>query len=148
MKEVTVEPPQLFTSHWRSPLLADVDAVIVGVSRGTPRWPLPFKYRRLLNLAPGNQAWNAEDQEAFERSYLKQLEVLGTEAILADLERVAAVKPAILVCWEKPGEWCHRRRIADYLHARTGIVIPELKHGMLEKRSTAQPTLFDQKGGV
>ncbi|HZG62088.1 MAG TPA: hypothetical protein VEY13_01050, partial [Rubrobacteraceae bacterium] len=38
--------------------------------------------------------------------------------------------------------------VSHYLHARTGIVIPELKHGMLEKRSTAQPTLFDQKGGV
>lgn len=139
---------ELYTSHWRSPILANVDAQVVGISRGTPRWSLPFKYRKLSALAPDARTWAQEDQEQFEASYTQQLEALGAEAILTDLERVAGGKPAILVCWEQPGEWCHRRQLANYLRSQTGIVIPELKHGMLEKRSTAQPTLFDQKGGV
>ena len=43
---------ELCTSHWRSPILANVDAQVVGISRGTPRWSLPFKYRKLPALAP------------------------------------------------------------------------------------------------
>lgn len=68
---------ELYTSHWRSPILANVDAQVVGISRGTPRWSLPFKYRKLPALAPDARTWAQEDQEQFEASYTQQLEAAG-----------------------------------------------------------------------
>ena len=32
----------------------------------------------------------------------------------------------ILLCYEEPGEFCHRRLVADYLELMTGIYIPEI----------------------
>jgi hypothetical protein len=129
---------ELYTSHWRSPLLADVDAQIVSISRGEPRWRLPFRFRRLRQLAPGTEAWSHKaDREAFENAYQRQLQEIGAEPILERLEEIGAGKPAILLCWErldKPGEWCHRQLLSRFLLDEAGIVLPELGTGMLAKR--------------
>ncbi len=137
----------LYTSHWRSPLLADLDAQLVSISRGEPRRRLPFSYRRLRGLAPDAEAWAQEGREAFTASYLRQLEGLGAERILERLEEIGDGRQAIaLLCWErldKPGEWCHRRLLADYIERETGTTIPELKAGDLPQRPDApQPRLF------
>ncbi|MDP9438844.1 MAG: hypothetical protein M3P49_08880 [Actinomycetota bacterium] len=60
---------ELFTSHWRSPLLADLDATIVGISRGTPRGNPGFRYRVARELAPSRATFALEDREAFEEAY-------------------------------------------------------------------------------
>jgi uncharacterized protein DUF488 len=141
--------PVIYTSHWRSPLLEDADAVIVSISRGQPRWRLPFRYRRLPELAPDDATWAQEDEEAFEGSYLDQLAKLGAERIVADLERIAAGHPIILLCWERPHEEiCHRWALARFIEQEAGIVVPELSAGMVGKRPDAQPVLFDEKEGA
>jgi hypothetical protein len=52
---------RVFTSYWSSPLLADADAVPVSISWTAPRWPLPFRYRSLPELAPDDRTWAHED---------------------------------------------------------------------------------------
>jgi hypothetical protein len=32
---------------------------------------------------------------------------------------------AVLLCWEKPGEGCHRRLVAEWFEASLGVVVPE-----------------------
>jgi hypothetical protein len=137
---------EIYTSHWRSPLLENVQAQIIGISRGEPRWRLPFRYRRLRALAPNDEAWRQQSWEAFEAIYARQLEEIGALAVLRDLERIAEDKPAVLLCWERPGdEFCHRWQLADWLHQQFGITVPELMEGMLAKRPDApQPALFDE----
>ena len=138
-----IEAPRLFTSHWRSPLLADVEAQAVSISRGQPRWRLPFSYRRMRELAPGDAAWRHDDTEAFERAYIDQLAELGASRILAGFEQIGSRIPLILLCWERPGEFCHRRVLADYLRTQTGIEVPELQPGDLPRRTdAAEPKLF------
>lgn len=127
----------LYTSHWRSPILADVDAQIVSISRGQPRWKLPFSYRRLDALAPDDRTWALEDRESFEASYLGQLEALGADRVLGDLDRVAGNRPTIMLCWERledPDEYCHRLTLAGFLGREAGIVVPELGPGDLPQR--------------
>lgn len=118
--------------------------MIVSISKGQPRWPLSFRYRKLPTLAPGDEAWNADDVEAFERAYLDQLDALGTERVLDDLERIGGGSPVVMLCWEKPHEpFCHRWLLADWLHAKTGLGVPELEHGMLPQcEGAAEPSLF------
>ena len=139
--------PDVFTSHWRSPLLEDADAVRVSISRGQPRRSLPFRYRRLPELAPDDRTWAEETEEGFGASYARQLEELGAPAILERLERIAGGKTLVLLCWERladPDEWCHRRLLAAYIGRETGLVVPELASGALPLRSdNPQPSLFD-----
>jgi hypothetical protein len=126
-----------------------VDAQIVSISRGEPRWRLLFAYRRLRSLAPCDGAWNAQDREGYEAAYALQLEEIGAAAVLSALERITGDRAAVLLCWERPGaEFCHRWQLADWLHEQTGITVLELKAGMLAKKPNAQAALFDyQEGG-
>jgi hypothetical protein len=32
---------------------------------------------------------------------------------------------AIMLCWEAPGEYCHRRQAVGWLETELGIVVPE-----------------------
>jgi hypothetical protein len=148
-EEGVIEAPRLFTSHWRNPELRDLDATIISISRGEPRWRLPFAYRRLRPLAPNAEAWRKQDRERFEAAYLGQLEELGAERILADLERIGGPHPTIMLCWERPHEeFCHRWLLARYIEREAGIVVLELQPGMLPRRATSQPPLFDERGGA
>ena len=137
-------PVRLFTSHWRSALLADADAQMVSISRGEPRRRLPFSYRRLCSLAPNDEAWRQEDREGFDRAYLDQLEALGAERILGDLERVGAGRPCVMLCWEKPADdYCHRWALAAFIEREAGITVPELGPGDLPQREGVdQRSLF------
>jgi uncharacterized protein (DUF488 family) len=134
---------KLYTSFWANRELADVDAQIVSISRGEPRWRLPFAYRRLRELAPGDEAWRQKGRESFEETYRAQLEEIGAAAILERLERIGGARPVVMLCWEKPGEFCHRRVLADFLRARAGVELPELAPGDLPQRQdAAEPRLF------
>lgn len=138
---------RVFTSHWRSSLLRDVDATIIGISRGTPRGNPGFRYRVLRSLAPGDRAWRQEGQEEFERAYLDQLEALGVERILGDLKRVGTGRPCICLCWERladPDEYCHRLTLSRFLEREADIRVLELQPSDLPRRPDApQPSLFD-----
>jgi hypothetical protein len=141
---------EIYTSHWRSSLLKDVDAQIVSISRGEPRWRLPFAYRRVRELAPDDRTWRQNGEEEFTAAYLDQLNRIGADTILERLEKeVDGGRPCVLLCWEKPHEpFCHRWLLARYIEREPGIVVPELQPGMLSRRATTQPPLFDERGGA
>lgn len=135
---------RIFTSHWRSPLLADVSATIIGVSRGAPRRSPGYPYRMLRSLAPSDETWTLKDLGEFEASYVRQLEALGAEKILTDLERIGSGRPCVCLCWERPHEpYCHRWTLSRFLEDRTGVVVEELRPGMLPERpDVPAPRLF------
>jgi hypothetical protein len=136
----------IYTSHWRNRELADLDAVPVSISRGTPRGNPGYRFRRFDALAPDDRTWaHKQDREAFAAAYQRQMEELGARAILSRLEEIAAGKPTILLCWEKPTDsWCHRWQLADFIEREAGIVVPELEAGDLPRRpDSPQPSLFD-----
>ena len=121
---------KLLTSYWSNPALRRTDAVKVSISRGQPRWPLPFRYRRATLLAPSRETFALESDEAFEAAYLAELEEAGVEKIRHLLRRFseeAGGRPLVLLCWEKPGTGpCHRWQFAKFWHDKTGEDVPEL----------------------
>ncbi len=137
----------VFTSYWSNPELADVDATIISISRGEPRWRLPFAYRRLRELAPTDEVWREQNTARFEAAYVAQLEALGAQRIVADLERIGGGRPVVCLCWEKPAtdSYCHRWTLAAFLEQETGITIPELRAGDLPQRpDSPQPSLLEE----
>jgi hypothetical protein len=136
---------ELYTSHWRNRELAELDTSIIGISRGTPRGNPGFRYKVLRSLAPSKETFAIEDRNRFEAAYTAQLEELGIECILAELVRIGGGRPGVLLCWERPepGEWCHRWTLSGWIEEQSGIVVPELRPGMLAKRPDApQQALF------
>jgi hypothetical protein len=71
--------------------------------------------------------------------YKDQLKKLSPEGILENIKSLAHGKDCILLCYEKPGEFCHRRIVAKWLNHYLNIDVQEYP---TEKRATIIPTLF------
>lgn len=135
---------ELYTSYWSNEDLALrrfanalPEVVPVGISRGTlpgvTRQKKTYDYKRFELLAPSAgpyDAWKTGEigEEAYTRIYRAQLERIGLEEIQAQLTRKAeGDKPLVLLCFEKPGEFCHRRIFAAWYLEKTSQEVPELE---------------------
>lgn len=87
----------------------------------------PYRGKKYLDLAPSPalfKAWkNREltEQEYEERFYQETLTKTTPQKVLADLG-----DESILLCYEPPGEFCHRRIVARWLEEALEIAIPEI----------------------
>lgn len=92
------------------------DQKAVAISRGVPpRW----KGRRYIELAP-TRAMLTLPREEFEAAYRSEiLAALDPKRVYEEL------KDSIILCWEAPGVYCHRRIVAEWLEAECGVTIPE-----------------------
>ena len=60
--------------------------------------------------------------EQYESLYLEEMQQKGSAEYIYSL----IPDGAILLCYERPGESCHRRVLADWLTEELGVDIPEL----------------------
>ena len=87
---------ELYTSYWQNPDLAGLDVIPVGISRGVPRGTLakrlPYRYKRLMDLAPRRalfEHWIAGTigADEYTRVYRSYLDSLGPQEVVARLEK-------------------------------------------------------------
>lgn len=76
----------------------------------------------VLLLAPPAYALKIRSRESFEAIYRDQLDRLDAKKVYTDLG-----PDTVLLWYEKPGEYCHRRLAAAWLEEKLGIQVPELR---------------------
>jgi hypothetical protein len=59
------------------------------------------------------------DDATYNKKMLEILRKLDAQRVYDDL------RGKILLCWEPPGVFCHRRMVAEWLEHKLGIVVPE-----------------------
>lgn len=94
----------------------DPDAVCISI--GLPRW-VKFTGKRYGSLAP-TRAMLHLSQEGYHEAFLAILAKLDPATVIADLG-----PNAILICFEKPGDRCHRRHVAEWLEPHLGYDVLE-----------------------
>ena len=100
----------LYTSYFGKRLKGDN---LVSIARGTPQW---FTGRCVQLVAP---SWDlvtgiksgSLTAEEYTVAYVKQLDSIGVDKILAMFK-----DGDILLCYEKPGDFCHRHILANWLN--------------------------------
>jgi hypothetical protein len=102
----------------------DFGRISVSIALKAPDW---YRGRRYPALAP-RRAMLKMDEATYRVEYQKILDKLDPRKVFADLG-----KEAILLCWEAPGKFCHRRLVAEWLEKHLGVDVPELQ----------EPGLFD-----
>jgi hypothetical protein len=82
----------------------------VSISNGVPNFYRGPQYKK---VAP---RWNMlkMPREEYDYEFGLILEKLDPEEVYRDLTYLGGEDP-ILLCWEKPNQWCHRRRVAEWL---------------------------------
>ena len=93
----------------------------VAISQGVPVW---YKGKRYLKLAPTWQMIRIKEAEEYTKQYFDILAALQPAQVFAELKELAGTD-AILLCWEKPGEFCHRSLVADWFKKHLGVEVPE-----------------------
>jgi hypothetical protein len=88
--------------------------------------PSFFKGREYRKLAP--KFWFFKkfkkdgDAAFYTIQYKKEvLDTLNPKTVYDELG-----EDSILLCWERPGEFCHRRLVADWFKEKLGIEVKEL----------------------
>lgn len=64
----------------------------------------------------------AEETRYMSRFYTHVLSELNAKQVFEELG-----EDAVLLCWEAPGKFCHRRLVAGWLQNELGILVPEYK---------------------
>ncbi len=101
----------------------------VSIARFPPRF-IPFKGPKYIDLAPTMsllKAWKSgriNKNEYVDQYYQETLSKTTPVKVLKDLG-----EEAILLCYEEPGEFCHRRVVAAWLEEALGIAVPEKEGG-------------------
>ena len=62
-------------------------------------------------------------ESKFRAYYADFLSALNARKVVRDLLRISL--DPILLCWERPGEFCHRRLVAEWIESETGLFVPE-----------------------
>ena len=93
------------------------------ISRGMPRGK---QYKRYWPLAPG--PWfKSVDEAEYRRRYFAQLDGFDPVDIICDLYALTNQQRVILLCYEQPGQFCHRRLFAEWVNQQCPYWdIPEL----------------------
>ena len=101
------------------------------IARAVPRG-IEAGYRRYPKLAPGRWFKNPEyknNQETYRDRYISEiLSPLDPAEVWEHLHQLTGGEEPILLCWEplkKPGEWCHRRMVAEWFEQNLGVSVPE-----------------------
>jgi hypothetical protein len=106
----------IFTSNFKiSGHLPQAVAISLGVPRG-------WKGRRYTALAPTRRLIKIMDEPTFIKLYRAEtLDKLDPMQVIRDL----GGDNFILLCWEPPGEFCHRRVVAAWLRKHIGVLVEE-----------------------
>lgn len=128
---------KIYTSYFANIKNLEKDGIVpVAICAMVPSW---FDGINIGSVAPSKDilfehkksAHSKEDDERYKQRYYNEILVayrFHPEYIIDFIERVsdsAGGKDIALVCYEKPGDFCHRHLLAEWLKERTGIEIKE-----------------------
>lgn len=101
--------------------MEDIEPISIALSQ-----PSFFKGNSIGYLAPkGYMLSKSMSQEEYIRLYGLILEKVDIVALKRILMQMGGGRDVALLCWEKPGDFCHRHLFAEWFEKRTGIKVVE-----------------------
>jgi hypothetical protein len=99
----------------------------ISIARKSPngfagqKFPALFPSWELINMAKEGKL------EEYQKAYLKKLSYLDVAKVYETLFALTDGEP-VLLCWEKPGKFCHRRIVAEWFEKELGIKVKEMEY--------------------
>lgn len=139
---------RIYTSYFSNgrKLAAD-NVLMVGIALFPPKW---FQGISLKQLAPSYSIFHDKpfSEEKYTRRFKAEvLSRLDPYWVIETLERIGNGRDVAICCYEKPGDFCHRHIVAEWLMENTGVEVIEFGEGdegkEPEKPQPRQLSLFD-----
>jgi len=101
------------------------DENVVSIAGKSPAWYAGKQYKKLAPKYWFFKKYKDDVDKGFYIEHFKKevLETLDPQKIYEELG-----ENAILLCWEKPGEFCHRHLVSEWLSKELNIEIKEVEN--------------------
>lgn len=129
----------MFTSNYARSKSLPAGLTPVSISIKPPYW---WKGRHYPALCPTKEMLSMR-REDYDRLFDEILSNLNARQVFEELGSAV-----VLLCYETPNTWCHRRRVAEWLELSLGIIVPEFGlersdclpyHSLTEKAPKTKP---------
>ena len=95
----------------------------ISISGKAPEWYDGLEYKKLAPKWAFFQEWKYGSHKGDNEYYISQfdeqvLKPLTVESVLADISNMSGgeLDKVILLCYEKPADFCHRHLVADWIN--------------------------------
>ena len=118
----------LYTSYFANLKNLPKDIVPISICGKAPDWYDGLQYKRLAPKYDFFKVWKeTHDNDYYIKCFREQvLAWLDIKQVCYDLKRMAGTGNIALICYEKPGDFCHRHLVAEWFQA-FGIPVEEWK---------------------
>jgi len=115
---------KIYTSYYgKIKILAKANIIPIGISVGIPRY---FTGYTLNELAPRYDMLKLSESD-YRKEFAQILAHLNARQIIEKIQIFAKDLDVALLCWERPGLFCHRTLVAAWLTKETGIELSEFE---------------------
>lgn len=121
---------KIYTTYWSKVKRLPSSIKPIGISMFPPKGTSAEK---LIELAPSADLLKAAKsgiitKDEYSAVFKEQLKLLCANDIVNSIRSIAGTGDAAIVCYEKPGDFCHRHLVADWLKEELSMTLSELSY--------------------
>lgn len=105
---------KIYTSYFANmKALTKENVMAISIARYSPRW---YKGPQYTNVAPyGYMLSESCSREQYLQKYDEILNHLDADKVVNDIKAISQGRDVALCCYEKPGDFCHRHLLSEWL---------------------------------
>ena len=113
----------IYTSYFGNLKNIPKDITPIAICGKSPDWYDGIEYKKLAPKYKFFQEWKktGDNDYYIEHFNIEVLAPLSAAAVYEELEGLCNGKACVLICYEKPDNFCHRHLVADWLETNLNI---------------------------
>ena len=117
---------KIYTSYFANLKKLPKNLVPISICGKAPDWYKGLQYKKLAPKYDFFIVWkeNHDNDYYIENFNARVLDTLDPKQVVRELEQLAQSSDIVLICYEKPEDFCHRHLVADWL-TKNGISCEE-----------------------
>ena len=118
---------KIYTSYFAMLKKIPEDMVPISIAISTPKWYQGECYKKIAPdyfMVENLKKYN--DIDRYKKEYWSKIKHLTVQGIVNDLKEISNGKDVVLLCYEKPTDFCHRHLIAKWFE-KENITVKELE---------------------
>ena len=117
---------KIYTSYFAKLRSLPENIIPISICGKAPEWYTGLQYKKLAPKYGFFMEWkkNHDNNYYIEHFDSEVLNLLDAKTIYEELSKMSGEKDVVLICYEKPSDFCHRHLVAKWL-AKNGIPCEE-----------------------
>lgn len=119
---------KIYTSYFAKMKKIPENIVRISICGKAPEWYDGIQYKKLAPKYKFFMEWkeNKDNNFYIEHFNSEVLDTLNAQDVFNKLKELSQGRDCVLLCYEKPGDFCHRHLVADWLFEKLNIEVVEL----------------------